>query len=231
MMQIDQEQALAAAGKTTKESAAKLGGMLGAQALITGDITGFAYNQSTMGGKASGLLPGLTVSSTKVTAEVIIDLRLIDPTTTELIYSAKGTGKASATGIAADLTKDDKSWSGATGTSTPLGQASRDALTEAVNNLLKGMPKVAWTGRIIDIREGVVYVNAAGADGMKKGMELQVYDVQPALVDPESGKALGSPEKLLGTIVIDSVLEKFSTAKVVKGDGMVRGNVLRTKNP
>lgn len=231
MQQIDQEQALTAAGKTTAQTGAKTGAMLGAQALISGDITGFAYNQSTMGGKASGLLPGLNVSTTRVTAEVIIDLRLIDPTTTELIYSAKGSGKASASGIAADLTKGDKSWAGGASTSTPLGQASREALTEAVKNLLKGMPKVAWTGRIIDIRDGVVYVNSAAADGMRKGLQLQVFDQQPALVDPETGKALGAPEKMLGTIAIDSVLEKFSTAKIVSGEGMARGNILRLKSP
>jgi curli biogenesis system outer membrane secretion channel CsgG len=231
MQQIEQEQALASGGKATKETAAKVGAMLGAQALITGDITGFTYNQSTMGGKASGIVKGLNISSTKVTAEVIIDLRLVDPSTTELIYSAKGSGKASASGVAADFAKDDKSWSGASSVSTPLGQASRDALAEAVANLLKGMPKIAWTGRIIDVRDGVVYVNAAAADGMKKGLELQVFDAQPALVDPETGKALGAPEKLVGTIVIDSVLEKFSTGKVVKGDALARGNILRTKTP
>ncbi|MBK6304463.1 MAG: hypothetical protein IPF47_01605 [Gemmatimonadetes bacterium] len=43
MQQIDQEQAIGAAGKTTRESAAKSGGLLGAQALVTGDITGFAF--------------------------------------------------------------------------------------------------------------------------------------------------------------------------------------------
>ncbi len=230
MQQIDQEQALGAAGKTTKETGAKLGAMLGAQALITGDITGFSYTQSSVGGKASGIVPGLNVSSSRVTAEVIIDLRLIDPTTTELIYSAKGTGKASASGVGADFQKADRSWSGNTSISTPLGMASRDALTEAVNNLLKGMPTVAWTGRIIDVRDGVVYVNAAAADGMKVGLQLDVFDVQPALVDPETGKSLGAPEKQIGTIVIDAVQEKFSTAKIVSGDGLARGNVLRLKS-
>ncbi len=38
MQQMDQEQALAAGGKTTKETGARSGAMLGAQALITGDI-------------------------------------------------------------------------------------------------------------------------------------------------------------------------------------------------
>jgi curli biogenesis system outer membrane secretion channel CsgG len=231
MMQLDQEQALGAAGKTTKETGARTGAMLGAQALITGDITGFSYASSSIGGKMTNVLKGLSLSSDKVTAEVIIDLRLIDPSTSELIYSSKGSGKASQTGVSADLTRDDKSWSAGGTTATPLGQASRDALENAVKALLAGMPKVAWSGRVIDVRDGVVYVNATAADGMKPGLELLVFEIQPALIDPETGKSLGAPERLIGTIVIDAVQEKFSTAKIVKGDGITRGHALRFKTP
>jgi len=229
--QMDQEQALAAGGKTTKETGARTGAMLGAQALITGDITGFSYAKSSIGGKMTNVLKGLNVSSERVTAEVIIDLRLIDPSTSELIYSAKGTGKASQTGVAADLTKDDKAWSAGGTTATPLGMASRDALDEAVKALLAGMPKVAWTGRVIDVRDGVVYVNATAADGMKPGLELLVFEQQPELVDPETGKSLGAPERRVGTIVIDHVLEKFSTATISSGTGIARGFVLRLSAP
>jgi curli biogenesis system outer membrane secretion channel CsgG len=231
MQQLDQEQALAAAGKTTKETGARTGAMLGAQAMITGDITGFSYSKSSIGGKMSNVLPGLSISTDRVTAEVIIDLRLVDPSTSELIFSSKGSGKASQTGISADLTKDDKAWSAGGTTATPLGQASRDALQEAVKALLAGMPKIAWTGRVIDVRDGVVYVNATAADGMKPGLELLVFEQQEALVDPETGKSLGAPERQVGTIVIDAVLEKFSTAKITKGDGIKRGLVLRFKAP
>jgi curli biogenesis system outer membrane secretion channel CsgG len=231
MQQLDQEQALAAAGKTTKETGAQTGALLGAQLMITGDITGFSYAKSSMGGKMANILKGVTVSSERLTAEVIIDLRLVDPSTGELVYSAKGEGKASQTGVATDLARDDKTWSAGGNTSTPLGQASRDALTNAVKALLVGMPKVAWTGRVIDVRDGVVYVNSTAADGMKSGLELLVFEIQPALVDPETGKSLGAPERQVGTIVIDAVLEKFSTAKVTKGDGITRGQVLRLKAP
>lgn len=231
MQQIDQEQALAAAGKTTKETGAQSGAILGAQVMITGDITGFSYAKSSIGGKMANVLKGVTISSERVTAEVIIDLRLVDPTTSELIYSAKGEGKASQTGLATDLTREDKTWSAGGSMSTPLGQASRDALAGAVKALMVGMPKIAWTGRVVDVRDGVVYVNATAADGMKPGLELLVFERQPALVDPETGKSLGAPERQVGTVVIDDVLEKFSTAKITKGDGVARGHVLRFTAP
>jgi curli biogenesis system outer membrane secretion channel CsgG len=231
MAQIEAEQAIAAAGKATKETSARQGAMIGAQVLITGDITGFSFNRSTIGGKMTNIVKGLTVSAEKVTAEVHIDLRLIDPSTTEVIYSAKGAGKASQTGIAADLVRDEKSWSADAQSSTPLGQASRQAIQNAVVDILYGMPKIRWSGRVIDVRSGVAYINAAAADGMKAGLELQVFEMQPALVDPETGKSLGAPERLVGTLIIETVLEKFSTAKITKGQGIERGFVVRFKEP
>ena len=229
MSQIDAEQALTAAGKATKESGAQQGGLLGAQALITGDITGFTFNKSSLGGSLTNVLPGLSVAGERVSAEVTLDLRLIDATTGEVIYSAKGNGKADQTGVAADLTKAEKSYSADAQMSTPLGQASRAAIQNAVVSLLIGMPKLRWSGRVIDVRSGVVYVNAAAADGMRPGLELEVYEAQPPLVDPSTGQTLGAPERRVGTIVIESVLEKFSTAKIASGDGIARGHVLRLK--
>lgn len=229
MQQIEAEQALTAAGKATKESGPQQGGLLGAQALITGDITGFTFNKSSLGGSFTNVVPGLSVAGARVSAEVTLDLRLVDATTGEVISSAKGTGKADQTGVAADLTKAEKSYSADGQMTTPLGKASRSAIQNAVVALLLGMPKIRWSGRVIDVRNGVVYVNAAAADGMRPGLELEVYEAQPPLVDPSTGQTLGAPERYVGTIVIETVLEKFSTAKISSGDGIARGHVLRLK--
>ncbi len=227
MQQIDQEQAMAAAGKVTQQTAAKQGAILGAQALITGDITGFTFDRSSIGGQVNNVIKGLSVATERVSAQVIIDLRLIDASTGQILHSAKGSGKASQTGIAADLIKDDKSISADASMTTPLGQASRQAIQTAVANLLVGMPHIRWSARVVDVRDGVVYLNAAGADGMRPGMRLEVYEAGEALVDPETGLSLGAPEKRLGEIVIESVLEKFSTAKIASGEGIARGQVVR----
>lgn len=82
---------------------------------------------------------------------------------------------------------------------------------------------------MIDFRDGVVYVNAGSALGMVKGMTMEVFDPQPTLIDPESGRNLGSPEKLIGEVVIDGVEEQYSTATVVSGTGFKRNQVVRMK--
>jgi curli biogenesis system outer membrane secretion channel CsgG len=231
MQQIEQEQSVAAAGKTTAETGARQGALLGAQALITGDVTGFTYEKSSIGGSATGVVRGLSVASEMVSAEVIIDLRLVDASTGEVLFAAKGEGKASAVGVAADLVRDDRAYGADAMQSTPLGQASRQAIQKAVVAILLGMPSVRWSGRIIDVRGGVVYVNAAAADGMRPGLELEVFAPQEALVDPETGKRLGAPEELVGTIIIESVREAFSTARLLTaGVEPARGHVVRFKD-
>jgi curli biogenesis system outer membrane secretion channel CsgG len=228
IQQIEQEQALGQ-GKTTKETAAQIGALLGAQALITGDITGFTFNRSSVGGSVTNLVKGLNVAGERVTAEVVIDLRLIDATTGEILFSSKGKGKASQTGVASDLLKGEKSFSTDGSATTPLGNASRQAIQQAVTGLLAGLPKVRWNARIVDVRNGVIYLGAAGADGVQPGLELEVYEMGEALTDPATGQSLGAPEKFIGIIKVETVLEKFSTAKAISGEGFARGYVARLK--
>jgi curli biogenesis system outer membrane secretion channel CsgG len=228
IQQIEQEQAVGQT-KTTKETAAQVGAMLGAQALITGDISGFTFTKSSVGGAVTNLVKGLNVAAERVSAEVIIDLRLIDATSGQILFSSKGRGKASQVGVAADLMRGEKTYTGDGTMTTPLGQASRQALDQSVAALLAGMPALRWSARVVDVRNGVVYLGAAGADGMEPGLELEVYEMGEALVDPGTGQSLGAPERFVGIVRIETVLEKFSTAKLVSGESLARGQVVRVK--
>ena len=228
MLQLDQELVLAQ-GRTTGETSVQQGALLGARAIITGDITGFTFNRSTLGGRASNLVKGLGVAADRVTAEVTIDLRLVDANTGQVIASTKGTGKASQTGVAADLVEGEKSFSSDASATTPLGTASRQALDDAVSGLLQSMPAIRWSARVVDVRDGIVYLGAVGSDGVKPGLELDVYAIGEPLIDPATGESLGSPERLLGAVRVETVLEKFSTARVLSGEGIARGHVVRMK--
>ncbi len=82
---------------------------------------------------------------------------------------------------------------------------------------------------MIDFRDGTVYVNAGAALGMQKGMALEIFDSQPTLIDPETGRNLGAPDKLVGEVVIDRVESEYCTATVVAGAGFKRNQVVRLK--
>ena len=58
------EQDLNTAGRVNKETGAATGRIIGAQAMITGDITGYSYTQQSIGGSAASKsdIPGAGVS-------------------------------------------------------------------------------------------------------------------------------------------------------------------------
>lgn len=230
MAAVVAEQDLNTAGRVNKETGAATGRIIGAQAMITGDITGYAYTQQALGGNALNVIKGLKVGASRVSAQVIVDLRMVDATTGEVLASAKGKGAASATGVATDLTKDDQQISATGAWSTPLGEASRAAITKVVDQLVAGLPEAKWSAKVVDVRDGVVYLNAGRDGGVSPGQVLEVYEEQPALIDPDTGKNLGAPDKLLGEIQVDSVKAGFSTARIVSGGGFARNNVVRQKS-
>ena len=104
-----------------------------------------------------------------------------------------------------------------------------EAIQKSIAGIVSSIPKMKWSARVIDFRDGVLYVNAGTGYGMQPGMALEIFDPQPALIDPQTGRNLGSPDKLIGEVVIDRVDAEYSTAKVVSGAEFKRNQVVRLK--
>ena len=230
MQAVIAEQDLNTAGRMNKETGPAQGHIIGAQAMITGDITGYAYTQQSLGGSAINVIKNIKVGASRVSASVIVDLRLIDAATGEVLASAKGNGSASSTGVGSDLIKGDQQISASGAWSTPLGQASRAAVTRVVEQLVAGMPEPRWSAKVVEVREGVVYLNAGTDGGVSPGLVLEVYEAQQPLIDPDTGRNLGAPDRLLVEIQVETVQAGFSTARIMTGTGFARNNVVRRKS-
>lgn len=222
------EQDLSASGRVNKETAAATGRIIGAQTLITGDITEFSYNQTSVGGTFKPL-KFIKAKTDKVTATVALDLRLIDAETGEVIFSHRSEGKSSMTGASAELTRGDQEFSVSGYKNTPLGQASREAIEGAVAAIISQMKAVPWAARVIDVRDQLIYINAGTEQGIRPGMEFDVYHQQPPLVDPDTGKTLGTPDRKIGAIRITSAEDKYSVAEAISGNGFARSHLVRFK--
>jgi curli biogenesis system outer membrane secretion channel CsgG len=226
--QIKAEQDLGEANRANKETAAAIGNITGAQYHITGDITEFSYSRSTLAGNLK-ILKSTKTSGERVTAMVALDIRLVDAVTSEVTWSKRFQGKATMTGMAAQYAKEEREVGLGGSKATPLGAASRQAIEGAVAAIVAGLKVVPWTGRIIDVRDGRIYVNAGSELGIKPGMQFDVFDQQEKLLDPETGRSLGAPETKTGTIVVETVEEKYSLAKGVTGTGFKRNQLLKLK--
>lgn len=227
---IAAEQQLTASGKLEPQSAAAIGKLLGAQTLITGDITEFTYKQSSAGSKLSILKSidsKLGAKMDRLTAQVALDLRIIDATTGAVLGSVRGEGSATATGVSADYEKKGRELGVGGGKQTPLGAASREAIEKGVTALVSQLRKTPWQGRVADVRDGKVYINAGSDIGIKTGMSFDVFIQGDAIVDPESGATLGSPDRKSGSIAITDVSAKFAVGRVVDGAVPKRNDIVR----
>ena len=101
--QILAEQDLGESGRANPTSAAKVGKVLGVNAMVVGTITQFGTEKKKkgIGGAFSkiGGFGGGSYGTQKGKAKVAIDARIVDTTTGEILAVAKGRGESSRSGL------------------------------------------------------------------------------------------------------------------------------------
>ena len=201
------------------ETAAKVGQVFGAQLLVKGAVTEFSQGAEGGGLKLGIGLPGVSLGGggNTVSALVGIDLRLIDTSTGQVVRSVRAEGKAAKRGFAATIDVKNVSLGGDAFKETPLGQATREAITRAVMMIQAIMDRVPWTGRVMEVADGQVYINAGQDAAMKEGDTFAVTSVVRELTDPETGAVRGVIENRVGQVRVEKIEEKFSIGKMVDG--------------
>ena len=230
---IQSEQALGAAASTTSETGAKAGQLIGASAIVRGAVIKYEPAAGggglSVGGLPMGSLFGGQAGIKHQHSVLEISLRLIDTTTGQVISTSTAQGSASTNGV--DATVVDRRNGAAIGgnafQTTPIGQAAQDAIVKAVEQIAAGMRNVPWSALVVDASDGKVYINAGAERNMQVGMVLTVYRKGKVFTDPSTGVVLDVDWEKTGTIRIDSVREKLSTAVVLSGDVPVRGQLLK----
>jgi curli biogenesis system outer membrane secretion channel CsgG len=217
----------------TEETRAKAGKLLGASALVRATVTKFEPNAGG-GGLQLGGLPSLGGFSAGggvkgQYAIVEISLRLVDNTTGEIIATSKAEGRASSGGAHVGV-MDDRTGANVganTFKTTPLGKAAAAAISAAVEKIALGLDKVPWSAQIVEAADGRAYVNIGSDQNIPPGTVLKVYRKTKTLTDPTTGALLEVLMDDVGSIEIQEVRERVSTAKVI-GDGAVnRGDIVR----
>ncbi len=203
------EQGLSSAGALDPQSAAKIGRILGVKYILTGGIDTFSINRTGASIGAFG------VGGNVVTAKTTINMRFIDTTTAERVVSLSGDGEVNKGGgfvKGTGLSRENE-----------FGIA-QEALKKAsgaiVAKLVAGgyLAKIGpGTGvgsgleaRIAKVDGTTAYLNIGSAAGVKVGDKFVVFNVGEAIIDPDTGQALGSTEKQTGTGEVTEVAERFA---------------------
>lgn len=225
--EILKEQGLGQTGLVTPQSAAKVGQLLGLQRIITGSITEFGSKKSKVGGGIGGF--NLGVSTT--TARVVVDLRIINVNTGEIVMAKSAEGEDSSTGLDNVGMDDIDFHNSSTWDNTQLGIASRESINECVEFITEDMAGLPWEGKIIKASGTTIYMKPGSKGGVQPGMVFSIYRAGEELIDPDTGLSLGSEESKIGEIQYtgDVADGKAGKALVKSGTGFQAGDLVRIK--
>ncbi len=215
---ILEQQRLGSTGAINPETAAKMGQILGLNAIVTGAVT--AYSEAEEG---TDFIVG---KSKKQIARVTVDYRVVDTTTGVQLLADSGAGiyeKKVTTVLGAG---------GKASYDTDLRDgALRDALAKAMVNMMKQLENQTWKGKIAKVAGDKLYINAGRKTGLQVGDKLDVYRVGEDIIDPDTHLKLGTTEDKVGQAIIqqNDLGDKadMSVALTASGTGFKQGDVVK----
>jgi len=230
LQSVLREQGLGLSGMVTPQSAAQVGKLLGVELMVTGSVTEFGEKRSAVGGAIGKIGIGGKISKRK--ARAVVDIRLVNTTTGEILLAEKAVGEAGSTSLDRIRFEDIDFGNPTTWDRTILGKAAREAVDKCVEYITQAMKKIPWQGKIIKANaDGTVYMKPGSQGGVKPGMEFVVYRKGEELIDPDTGLSLGSEEQMIGKIKVvqDVASGKACKAVVVSGGDFQTGDIVRIK--
>lgn len=210
-----EEQKLNMTGALDPATVAKMGRILGLNAIVTGAVSNFGVR--TTGSEY------ILAQSKRQEATCTVDIRVVDTETGQILYadSGKGVSKVSSGGVLGLGTKGGYAES-------IEGDALRAALSQLAENITSQVNRKPWSSRIVQVAQGKVYLNAGTESGLSVGQKLRVYSQGPEIKDPDSGMVLGREEEELGEMEITNHAgDMLSVGKMVKGRTPAKGDVAR----
>ena len=122
------EQDLAASGRVSKSTGAKLGKVTGAQYVVVATVSSFDKNTAGTGGGLS--FGGISVGGKHEEAYIAVDLRVIDTTTGEIEFTRTVEARSSSNGVGVGVYRGGVGGSLGSYQNTPTGKAIRGVIVE-----------------------------------------------------------------------------------------------------
>ena len=228
------EQNFSNSDRADPSTAAKIGRVLGLDAIVIGSITQFGRDDKStnIGGGALGNVTGRFgvggVHKSQATAVVQVTARMIDTSTAEILASCPGMGQSSRSGTGllggGGSVYGPEAGGGINMTSsnfgnTILGEATNKAVTQVAQGLeakAGSLPTVtiSISAMVADAApDGTLIINAGSKAGVKVGDVLNVKRHVRDVKDPSTGKVLRSVDNPIGTVTITEVDADSATGR------------------
>jgi len=239
------EQNFSNSDRADATSAAKIGKILGVDAIIVGSITQFGNDtHNTNVGGGGGGWGGFGIggfSHKKSKAIVQVDARIVNIDTAEIMGVATGKGESSRESTS--LLGGGGGWNGWGGGNvdfgnsnfqeTIIGEAVNTAVTQLSAELVADSPKlVARTvlveGLVAAVDGGQVVLNIGSKAGLKVGDQLMVRRVMREIKDPSTGQVIRKLTSDVGVIRLTDVDEISAVGLPVSGSGFKVGDAVKS---
>jgi curli biogenesis system outer membrane secretion channel CsgG len=246
--QIDKilhEQNFSNSDRANPTSAAKIGKILGVDAIIVGAITQFGNeNQNTKVGGAGGGFGGFGLggfSHKKSKAIVALDARLVDIDTAEILGVADGKGESSRESTS--LLGGGSNWHGfgagavdfgsSDFQNTIIGEAVKAAVEQLSSGVIADNTKLATrtisvSGLVAAVDSGQIILNVGAKAGLKVGDQLSAERVTREIKDPATGQVIRRLASPIGVLRITDVDDISSVCVPVSGSGFKVGDAVKT---
>ena len=238
------EQNFSNSDRANPATAAKIGKILGLDAIIVGSITQFGQetHETKVGGAGGGYggFGGVGFKNKKTKAVVTIDARMIDVDTAEILAVADGRGESKREGTS--LLGGGGNWHGfgAGGVDfsssgfeeTILGEAVKGASEQLSAGVIAGSGKLSMRtinveGQVAAVDGGAVVLNVGKKNGLKVGDQLGVERVTKEIKDPATGAVLRKLSTRIAVVEITDVDDISSVAKILTGVNPKVGDVVK----
>jgi curli biogenesis system outer membrane secretion channel CsgG len=204
------EQDFGGSGRVNPATAAEMGKVLGVQLVVLGSITQFSIDRK------SGGIGGFGVSYSE--AETVLDARVVNTTTAEIMTVAEGNGKKRFGGVAADNVRFEQAFD------EGLAQeALRPAVEKIVDQLVDraddfaSLAPVAAVATIVGEGNGSFYIDRGDNFGVRIGQRFDVYRVIDVIKDSH-GNVLDEVTEKVGVVEVSQVLSQSSICVLIEGD-------------
>ena len=239
------EQNFSNSDRANPNSAAKIGQLLGVDAIIVGAVTQFGNDtkNTNVGGGGGGFggfgIGGIHHSNTK--AIVNIDARIVNIDTAEILGVAEGHGESSRSSTG--LLGGGGNWHGWGGGAvdfgnsdfqqTILGEAVKASVAQLSAGLIADNTKVTVrtivvSGLVASVDSGQIVLNVGAKAGLKVGDELSVERVTKEIKDPATGQVIRRLATPVGVVRVTDVDDISAIAAPVSGSGFKVGDAVKT---
>lgn len=229
--EILQEQNLATAGRIDPSTAAQVGRVLGADAVVIGSVTRFNLDEE--GGSISIL--GIGGSNRTRTAEVALAARIVNTTTAEIVSVAESSASAEKGTGGVSISILGSSSTSANNDNELLSTAAEQAVSDLASKLSSAAPQLAALPQVVpvvdatvaDVSGTTVIINKGSQDGFRTGMRLSIERVDREVTDPETGEVLRRVTTPIGQIELTEVDGGSGVGRIVSGSGFQVGDKAR----